>query len=183
MKKQKKKREAVSQQQAQAAVESEKLTKHPGGRPTKFTPETRQRILEALRASGSYKAAADYARISYDCLRDWIKSGQETEGGEFFKFSQDVKEALGHLQVRSLASIQKTGLGGILIKKETTVRKDGTEITAEIYSQPQWQALAWIMRNRFWQEWGEKVEMPDDMFEGDRKPLMTLKRETIDIYD
>jgi len=28
-----------------------------------------------------------------------------------------------------------------------------------------------------------KVEMPDDMFEGDRKPLMTLKRETIDIYD
>src|SRR3990167_5684955 len=101
--------------------------KHPGGRPTKFTPDRRQKILEAIRTGASLKAVAHYGRISYDCLRDWIIKGSETtkEDNEYFQFFQDVNEALGTLQVRSLASIQKTGLGGVVISEKTISKKNG----------------------------------------------------------
>ena len=160
--------------------------KRRGGRPTKFTPERRQKIIEALKTGASYKAVAHYARMSYDCLRDWIIEGSETtdEGDEYFQFFQDVNEALGSLQVRSLASIQKTGLGGVVVSEKTVLRRDGTEEVTKTYAQPQWLALAWIMQHRFAGEWSDgSGEAAKEIPESAPRPLATLKRETIDIYD
>src|SRR3990167_9856038 len=82
-----------------------KPQKHAGGRPSKFTPERRQKIIEALRTGATYKAVAHYARISYECLRDWVVKGSTmtNENDEYFKFLQDFREAEGSLAVRSLA--------------------------------------------------------------------------------
>ena len=159
--------------------------RHPGGRPTKFTPERRQKILEAIRTGASLKAVAHYGRISYDCLRDWIIKGSEAtkEADEYFQFLQDVNEALGTLQVRSLASIQKTGLGGVVISEKTISKKNGDQEFVKTYSQPQWMALTWIMQHRFREEWGDEIEPGSMETPRQLKPLMTLKRETIDIYD
>lgn len=160
--------------------------KGPGGRPTKFTPETRQRIIEAVRAGASYQAIADFARISYRSLRAWIKAGEEEVeagiSGEFSQFLQDVKESEGGLEVLSIASIRKAGVGGTLLTEKTVERKDGTIETTKTFSQPQWQALAWIMTNRFRDRWGQQAALPELPF-SPQQPLMTLKRETIDIYD
>src|SRR3990167_5640559 len=163
-----------------------KPEKHAGGRPSKFTPERRQKIIEALKTGASYKAVAHYARISYDCLRDWIMEGSQTtdEDGEYFQFFQDVNEALGSLEVRSLASIQKAGLGGAVVSEKIVTRKDGTEEVTKTYAQPQWPALAWIVQHRFANEWGDGKEPSNgEIPELKPKPLITLKRETIDIYD
>jgi len=161
-----------------------KPEKHAGGRPSKFTPERRQKIIEALKTGASYKAVARYARISYDCLRDWIIEGSQTidENDEYFQFFQDVNEALGSLEVRGLASIQKTGLGGAVVSEKIVTRKDGTEEVTKTYAQPQWPALAWIMQHRFANEWGDGRELSNGEIVKP-KPLATLKRETIDIYD
>jgi len=165
-------------------VAEPKPEKHAGGRPSKFTPERRQKIIEAMKTGASYKAVARYARISYDCLRDWIIEGSQAtdESDEYFQFFHDVNEALGSLEVRSLASIQKAGLGGAVLSEKVVTRKDGTEEVTKTYAQPQWLALAWIMQHRFANEWGDGRE-PSDGEITKPKPLATLKRETIDIYD
>ena len=169
-----------------AKIIQPKPAKHPGGRPTKFTPERRQEIIEAIKTGATYKAVAHFARISYDCLRDWIIKGARTtnENDEYFQFFQNVRQAEGSLQVRSLASIQKTGLGGIVMSEKTVEKKDGTLETTRTYSQPQWPALVWIMQHRFKEDWGDEVEAAvNEIPELKPKPIMTLKRETIDIYD
>ena len=156
--------------------------RHPGGRPTKFTPEARKKIIDALRAAASFKGAADYARISYRALRGWIEKGEKEQDGEFSQFFQDVREALGSLEVRSLASIQKTGLGGTVVNRRVIEKKDGSNEVIETFSQPQWQALAWIMEHRLRDRWGGQLDGSGAELPGGQ-PLMTLKRETIDIYD
>jgi hypothetical protein len=40
-------------------------------RPTKYTPETVKKILEALETGASYKVAAAYAGIHFDTFNEW----------------------------------------------------------------------------------------------------------------
>ena len=45
------------------------------GRPSKFTPETRKKILWALRLGNYRKTAAEYAGISERTICDWLYKG------------------------------------------------------------------------------------------------------------
>ena len=77
------------------------------GRPTKFTPETRKKVLWALRLGNYRKTAAEYAGISERTLCDWIYKGAEAESGEYGAFCSDVIEAEQAAEVRALGVIQQ----------------------------------------------------------------------------
>ena len=77
------------------------------GRPTKFTEETRKKILWALRLGNYRKTAAEYAGISERTLGDWLYKGAEGETTEYAAFHKDVLEAEQAAEVRALGVIQQ----------------------------------------------------------------------------
>ena len=102
------------------------------GRPSKFTPEVRNRILSAIRNGNTYEASAHYGGVSYDTLREWIKRGQEETAGEFSEFFEAIKSAEAKAEVESVALIRQAAQEG------------------------QWQAAAWFLERRKPSEWGRK---------------------------
>lgn len=102
------------------------------GRPSKFTPEVRNRILTAIRNGNTYEASAHYGGVSYDTLREWIKRGQEETAGEFSEFFEAIKSAEAKAEVESVALIRQAAQEG------------------------QWQAAAWFLERRKPSEWGRK---------------------------
>ena len=77
------------------------------GRPTKFTEETRKKILWALRLGNYRKTAAEYAGISERTLGDWLLQGSEQEDTDFGDFRKEVLEAEQAAEVRALGVIQQ----------------------------------------------------------------------------
>ena len=54
---------------------------HPGGRPSKLSPEVQERICNAIRAGNYYRAACRYGGIDYSNFRDWMLKGQRARSG------------------------------------------------------------------------------------------------------
>lgn len=73
-------------------------------RPTKYTPETAKKIIEAIRVGATHELAAAYAGINQDTLTNWKK--------RYSDFSDAVKEAEGMAAVKWLAVIDKAAQGG-----------------------------------------------------------------------
>ena len=82
-----------------------------GGRPPKFTIQTRRKILDGIRKLLPYKYCAWFARIHERHLYDWLQIGNEDlyNGvvSEYAKFSQDVKEARSLNAFKHLMSIEE----------------------------------------------------------------------------
>ncbi len=77
------------------------------GRPSKFTPEVRQKILWALRLGNYRRPAAEYAGISERTLGDWLMRGRDAESGPYADFYAEVLEAERAAEVRALGVIQQ----------------------------------------------------------------------------
>lgn len=136
-----------------------KSHKGAGGRPTKFTPETRQKILTALTNGNTYEASAQYGGIGYAIFRQWLKRGEEEAEGEFLEFLEAVKKAEAQAEVASIARIRSAASGQRVIKSETVrVTTDGEQITEREYQYvpPQWQADAWFLERRKPQDWARR---------------------------
>ena len=58
-----------------------------GGRPTKYTPENVESILEAIRTGAPFTHACRYGRVSFETFNEWRK--------QYPEFSEQVKEAEG----------------------------------------------------------------------------------------
>ena len=106
-------------------------------RPTKFTLETRQRIVQAIELGATYELAAAYGGISYDSLRDWLKRGEKSKDGDYLQFFEDVKRAEGKAAVTWLAKIEKAA------------------------SEGNWQAAAWKLERRYPRQYGRTVHEHD----------------------
>ena len=102
------------------------------GRPTKFTPDVRTRIIAAIRNGNTYEASANYGGICYSLLREWIVRGEEDESGDFLEFVEAVKKAEAEAEVESVALIRRSAQDG------------------------QWQAAAWFLERRKPSDWGRK---------------------------
>lgn len=129
------------------------------GRPTKFTPETRQKILTALSNGNTYEASAQYGGVTYTLFREWIKQGEQETEGEFLEFLEAVKKAEAQAEVASIARIRSAASGQRVIKSETVrVTPDGEQITEREYQYvpPQWQADAWFLERRRPQDWARR---------------------------
>jgi hypothetical protein len=56
------------------------------GRPTKLTPEVKDRLLSALRAGNYLEPACVYAGISYQTFLNWKERGEREGRGPYFEF-------------------------------------------------------------------------------------------------
>ena len=73
-------------------------------RPTKYTPETVSKILEAISTGASYEHAAAYGGISYETFRTWRE--------EFSAFSVAIKKAEAEALVGRLEVIDNAAIDG-----------------------------------------------------------------------
>lgn len=73
------------------------------GRPTKRTPEREARLLEALRAGNTRRAACHYAGITPETFSQWQR---------FSEFSAAVQKAEADAEVRHVAQIAQAAMSG-----------------------------------------------------------------------
>jgi len=79
----------------------------PMGRPTKFTPEAKEKILVAIRKGAPYEMACNYARIDYTTLLNWKRKAEVDKIPAYIDFFKDLKEAEGHTALIWLEKIDK----------------------------------------------------------------------------
>jgi transposase len=72
----------------------------PSGRPTKYTPETVQKILEAIRLGSPYYQACNAAGVSHETFCEWrriypefLEAVKEAEGSGVKKWLKVIEEA------------------------------------------------------------------------------------------
>lgn len=102
------------------------------GRPgiSSFTPETREKILGALRAGNYRVAACKFAGISVDTFGRWIKAGNAGEE-RFAEFAEQVKQAEAQAEASLVATIRKA-------------------------AGDHWQAAAWLLERKYVTRWGRR---------------------------
>jgi hypothetical protein len=74
------------------------------GRRSKYTPETVDKLTQAIRLGATYKLACDYAGIDVSTLHDWVNTKPE--------FSTAIKDAEGKGALGWLAKIEQAASDG-----------------------------------------------------------------------
>lgn len=102
------------------------------GRPgiSSFTPETREKILNALRAGNYRVAACKFAGISDETFRRWMNAGKAGEA-EYVDFVEQVKQAEAQAEASLVATIRKA-------------------------AGDHWQAAAWLLERKYVSRWGRR---------------------------
>ncbi len=123
------------------------------GRPSKFTPERRAAIIDAISNRIPYEYAAEANGICEDTLYDWLKTGKthRAQGidSDYTIFSEGIKRA----------EMQR-------------IREHNDKIAANV---ERWQSDAWILERRWHKHYGPNAQINDlnkrlDMLEkGDEK--------------
>lgn len=72
------------------------------GRPGKYTPDRRKRILEALRQGNTRRVAVALAGISYETFCDWMRKHPD--------FSEQCKNAEAEAELASVQIIRKAAI-------------------------------------------------------------------------
>lgn len=76
--------------------------------PSKFTAETRQKIIEALSVGASRRTAAAIAGVNEAQIRRWLKKGEESEeGSRFREFYTQAIEAEAQPRLRALGVLYR----------------------------------------------------------------------------
>lgn len=118
------------------------------GRPSKFTEETRTKILTALRGGNYRNVAAEYAGISYATLRNWLLLAADPHSPpEYVQFLADVEKAEADAEVADLALIRRAA-------------QDGN-----------WSAAAWVRERKNPERWGKKDRTQVEVSGPDGSPL------------
>jgi hypothetical protein len=112
----------------------------PAGRPSKFSDQTRSKVLDALRAGVYPSTAAEYAGIGYETLRVWMRTGEADRAAgldtEVAVFSVTVGQVIAITEVRAIGLIQKAAFGD-------------------------WRAAAWWAEHALPQKYGRRDAQPN----------------------
>ena len=106
---------------------------NPVGRPAKFTAETKEKLLIAIRKGAPYELACNYARIDYTTLLLWKKKAEIELVQEYIDFFRDLKEAEGQTSLIWLDKIDKAMNEGA------------------------WQAAAWKLERRHYKHFSSQA--------------------------
>ena len=104
------------------------------GRPTKLTPETQKRIIDALKIGATRLDAALSAGVSYDSFNGWYNAGKQAKSGRYFQFFQAVDQAEGEARLRY------------------------TSVIARAANDGDWRAALEYLKRRDRQNWGDGVD-------------------------
>ena len=122
------------------------------GRPSKFTPEARAAILDAVRNGAPREVAAQSAAIDDSTLYRWLEQGEaDTEhdaASDFREFRDAIKKADAEAEITAITAIRASVL--------------------------QWQALAWWLERRHPARWAKR----DPLTEQEIKRIEERARES-----
>ncbi|MDI9414381.1 MAG: hypothetical protein QM401_12555 [Bacillota bacterium] len=76
------------------------------GRPTKFTPETKKKLLDAIRMGNYREPSCAFAGISVSTFYAWLDKGKQQKKGQFVEFLEAVEHAEAEAEVRMVAQWQ-----------------------------------------------------------------------------
>jgi hypothetical protein len=81
--------------------------KHPGGRPSKLTPELTSRLCNLLEKGVSYKTACELSGVAYVTFNEWIKEAEENIDCDpkFVEFSYRIRQAESKCIERALDTV------------------------------------------------------------------------------
>lgn len=101
------------------------------GRPTKLTPDIQEKILTVIKL-GAYRAAAcDFAGITAETLRNWIRRGENEGVGPYWEFAAAIKQAEASACLKALGTIRNA-------------------------MEQEWQAAAWFLERKRPKEWAKR---------------------------
>lgn len=80
-------------------------------RPTKFTPEVTETILNALKIGATYKDASEAAGVDYMTFRTWMERG-EAGKKPFNEFFEAVRKAEAQARLNYLTTIAQAAAKG-----------------------------------------------------------------------
>lgn len=103
---------ATPRKRARAPAAKAKGAAAEGGRPSKFTPELRERILQAVRAGVPRTAAAQSAGIGETTLYRYLQIGRSEHDGRHRDFLDAVVKAEADAQVHAVASWRRAIAAG-----------------------------------------------------------------------
>ncbi len=108
------------------------------GRPSKLTPEVEVKLLQALLASNTREAAAEYAGVGARTLRRWLQQGRDNPDGPYGGLVAVLKQKESEAVIRNVAIIQEA-------------------------AKRSWQAAAWWLERRYPREWGSQAREIRDL--------------------
>lgn len=114
------------------------MDKHPGGRPTKFTPELGARIAKHMERGHFLKHAAALEHVSREVVYDWLERGRVGKEGdeEFVEFLHTYAHAEAKAVDRALRHVRQA--------------KGGKDATPHLKED-------WFLERRCREEWGRQV--------------------------
>jgi transposase len=140
--------------------------KRKNGRPSKYSEELAERILEAVRAGAIRAAAAEYAQVGERTLYDWMR--------RFPQFAQAIKKADADCEIAFVGVILNAARG-------TPARYDERNNLLQAEREPDWHAAAWWLERRHPETWrrrgdvvvvdGRPVDQDEDPAERNRRIL------------
>lgn len=101
-------------------------------RPSKLTPEVRERIVAVLRSGAYVQQAAEAAGIGRSTFDDWMRRGESEakEDAPYRELREAVEQARAEAEARHVALIAKA-------------------------SARSWQAAAWLLERQYPERWGK----------------------------
>ena len=104
-------------------------------RPSKFTEETRQAIIDNLSIGATYKDASEAAGIHYNTFLHWLERGEQAKRGKFKEFLCAVEQA------------------------KADARLNYTKTIAAAAEKGDWRAALEYLKRRDRENWGDGTEV------------------------
>lgn len=118
------------------------------GRPSKFTPAVREKIVQALRGGAHRSTAAQFGGVSHTTLRNWMLLAESPDAPpEYVEFAEEVQKAEADAEIIRLARLNKAGADG------------------------SWQADAWWLERKNPEKWGKKDRTQMEITGADGGPI------------
>jgi transposase len=129
--------------------------KNKGGRPSKATAETMNKILDGIKAGMSYEGACGVARVSWVTFDKWRKAGEAGESEKFIGFLRELRYAEAIAEAEMLKKLKED---------------------------PDTKWVAWRLERRFPDRWGKKEQVKQEISGPEGKPIQTeTKITSVDI--
>lgn len=100
-------------------------------RPTKLTPDVREKLLTAIRAGNYRRPACKFAGITDRVLRMWLERGEKQPGSVYGAFARELHAAEEMAEIRAVGFIA------------AAARND-------------WKAAGWYLERKFPKRWGRR---------------------------
>jgi transposase len=121
--------------------------KNKGGRPTKATAETMNKILDGIKAGMSYEGACGVARVSWVTFDKWRKAGEAGESEKFIGFLRELRYAEAIAEAEMLKKLKED---------------------------PDTKWVAWRLERRFPDRWGKKEQVKQEISGPDNTPIQVV---------